>query len=88
MKGTPDNHHTMNKRVVVVSETMSCLSFSPSIFIFCFYQSKEVSVSCLECESVVICSYGAEDKITKAVPQMAVALKSSSLISNVLDFVL
>lgn len=62
--------------------------FSPSIFIFCFYQLKEVSVSCLECESVVMCSYGAEEETMKTIPQMAVALKSSSLISGVLNFVL
>ena len=48
--------------------------FSPSIFIFCFYHVEEVSMSHLEHESVVMCSYGAEKEAMKTVPQMGVAL--------------
>jgi len=45
-------------------------------------------VSCLECESVVMCSYGAEEETAKTVTQMAVALMASPLISSVRNFVL
>lgn len=52
---------------------MSCLSFLPLFLSFVFYQLKETSESCLECENVVVCSDGAEEEITKTVARMAVA---------------
>lgn len=63
---------------------MSCLCFLP-LLILSVERSLSVFFRIWKCDE---CSYGAGEETMKTIPQMAVALKSSSLILSVLNFVL